>query len=118
MPLRTRLDSPHRDGETWDQVFDHRNPQRSTTAVSPGLVANNPSLRFMAHSIWPAGSCYALWRRLDESNVAQFGVTAYHDIAVGVRVARSPRLPIPVASSAVRRCCVDRNINDATLGRV
>jgi protein-L-isoaspartate(D-aspartate) O-methyltransferase len=48
MPMRTRSDSPHRNGEKWDQVFDHRNPQRVTTPVNPGLVADNPSLRFMA----------------------------------------------------------------------
>ena len=48
MPMRTRVDSPHRDGESWDQVFDQRNPQRTTTPVDPGLIADNPSLRFMA----------------------------------------------------------------------
>ncbi|MGH3885472.1 MAG: methyltransferase domain-containing protein [Pseudonocardiaceae bacterium] len=48
MPMRTRLDSPHRDGESWDQVFDQCNPQRGTTPVNPGLVADNRSLRFMA----------------------------------------------------------------------
>ncbi len=46
MPMRTRLDSPHRNGESWDQVFDHRNPQHGTTPVNPGLV-DNRSLRFM-----------------------------------------------------------------------
>ncbi len=48
MPMRTRLDSPHRNGENWDQIFDQRNPQRGTTPINPGLVADNPSLRFMA----------------------------------------------------------------------
>ncbi|MGH3995216.1 MAG: protein-L-isoaspartate O-methyltransferase family protein, partial [Pseudonocardiaceae bacterium] len=48
MPMRTRLDSPHRDGESWDQVFDQRNPQHGTTPLDPGLVADNRSLRFMA----------------------------------------------------------------------
>jgi protein-L-isoaspartate(D-aspartate) O-methyltransferase len=48
MPMRTRLDSPHRTGESWDQVFDQCNPQRGTTPINPGLVADNPSLRFMA----------------------------------------------------------------------
>ncbi|MFN2495170.1 MAG: methyltransferase domain-containing protein [Pseudonocardiaceae bacterium] len=48
MPLRTRRDSPHRDGESWDQVLDQRNPQRGTTPVNPGLVADNRSLRFMS----------------------------------------------------------------------
>jgi hypothetical protein len=27
-------------------------------------------------------SCYALWRRLGEPNIEQFGVTAYHDDAL------------------------------------
>jgi hypothetical protein len=48
MPLRTRLDSPHRDGESWGQVLDQRNPQSGKTPVDPGLVADNRSLRFMA----------------------------------------------------------------------
>lgn len=49
MPMRTRLDSPHRDGENWDQVLlDQRNPQQTTTPVNPGLVADNRSLGFMA----------------------------------------------------------------------
>ncbi len=47
MPMRTRLDSPHRDGENWDQVLDQRNPQQGTTPVNPGLVADNRSLQFM-----------------------------------------------------------------------
>jgi protein-L-isoaspartate O-methyltransferase len=49
MPMRTRLDSPHRDGESWDQVLlDQRNPQQATTQVNPGLVVDNRSLQFMA----------------------------------------------------------------------
>jgi protein-L-isoaspartate(D-aspartate) O-methyltransferase len=49
MPMRTQLDSPHRDGENWDQVLlDQRNPQQATTPENPGLVAGNRSLRFMA----------------------------------------------------------------------
>ncbi len=130
MPLRTRLDSPHRSGEKWDQVFDHRNPQRTTTDVNPEWVGRNPSLRFMTQLhlagqhlrgfLRPAGgmemsgrctdgswctvglhpdndglfpvaqggpqrlwdtveSCYAVWRRLGEPTVEQFGVTAYQD---------------------------------------
>lgn len=47
MPLRTRLDSPHRDSESWDVVLDQRNPQRGTTSLDPTLVAENTSLRFM-----------------------------------------------------------------------
>jgi protein-L-isoaspartate(D-aspartate) O-methyltransferase len=47
MPMRTRLDSPLRDGETWDQVLDQRNPQRRTTPVEAGLVADCDSLRFL-----------------------------------------------------------------------
>jgi protein-L-isoaspartate(D-aspartate) O-methyltransferase len=47
MPMRTRLDSPHRDGESWNQVLDQRNPQQGTTPVNPGLVAENRSLQFM-----------------------------------------------------------------------
>ncbi|MGH3683653.1 MAG: hypothetical protein ACRDRE_25315 [Pseudonocardiaceae bacterium] len=48
MPMRTRLDSPHRDGESWELVLDQRNPQRGTTSVNLGLVAGNRSLQFMA----------------------------------------------------------------------
>ncbi len=47
MPLRTRLDSLHRDGENWDVVLDQRNPQQGTTPINPALVAQNKSLRFM-----------------------------------------------------------------------
>lgn len=47
MPLRTRRDSPHRDGESWDQALDQRNPQQGTTPVNPALVAQNRSLQFM-----------------------------------------------------------------------
>jgi len=41
MPLRTHLDSPHRDGENWEVVLDQRNPQRTTTTVNPTLLAQN-----------------------------------------------------------------------------
>ncbi len=133
MPMRTHLDSPHRNGESWDQVFDHRNPQRTSTPVNPGVVADNPSLRFMTQlhlaghrlrgflrpsssaelsgrctdgswvtaglhpnddGLFPLAqggpqrlwdtveSCYALWRRLGEPNVEQFGVTGYQDPAL------------------------------------
>lgn len=47
MPLRTQLESPYRDGERWDQIFDQRNPQRGTTPVDPALMIDNPSLRFL-----------------------------------------------------------------------
>lgn len=47
MPLRTRLDSPHRDGENWDVLLDQRNPQQGTTPVHPALVAHTTSLRFL-----------------------------------------------------------------------
>lgn len=47
MPMRTRRDSPHRDGESWDQILDKRNPQQGTTSVDPGVVADSRSLRFM-----------------------------------------------------------------------
>jgi protein-L-isoaspartate(D-aspartate) O-methyltransferase len=47
MPMRTRLDSPHRDGESWDVVLDQRNPQQGTTPVNPALVAENRSLQFV-----------------------------------------------------------------------
>ncbi|MGH3766331.1 MAG: methyltransferase domain-containing protein [Pseudonocardiaceae bacterium] len=48
MPLRTRTDRPHRDGEDWDTiVYDHRNPQRATTDINPRLVNDNPTLRFL-----------------------------------------------------------------------
>ena len=47
MPMRTRLDSPHRHGESWDQMLDQRNPQQGTTPLHPGLVADNRSLRVM-----------------------------------------------------------------------
>jgi protein-L-isoaspartate O-methyltransferase len=131
MPLRTRLDSPHRDGERWEQVLDQRNPHQATIPVNPGLVADTRSLQFMAQlhlagrrlrgfvldgaevsghgtdgSWFTAGlhpdddglfpvtqggpqrlwdtveSCCALWRRLGEPNVQQFGVTAYDDVAL------------------------------------
>lgn len=134
MPMRTRLDSPHRDGENWEQVLlDQRNPHQATTHLNPGLVADTRSLRFMAqlhlagrrlrgflrppegteisgHStdgswftaglhpdhdgLYPLSqggpqrlwdtveSCYALWRRLSEPHVEQFGVTAYDDTAL------------------------------------
>lgn len=48
MSMRTHVDNPHRDGERWDRVFDHRNPQRGITPVNPSLVADIQSLRFMA----------------------------------------------------------------------
>jgi protein-L-isoaspartate(D-aspartate) O-methyltransferase len=49
MPMRARLDSPYHHGESWDQmVFDQCNPQRGTTPVNPGLVADHPALRFTA----------------------------------------------------------------------
>ncbi len=47
MPLRTRRDSTHRDGENWEVVLDQRNPQRGSTPVNPALVAENRSLRFL-----------------------------------------------------------------------
>jgi len=48
MPMRTRTDSPYRDGEHWDQiVFDLRNPQHTTTNVDPTLAADHPSLQFL-----------------------------------------------------------------------
>ncbi|MPZ65359.1 MAG: methyltransferase domain-containing protein [Pseudonocardiaceae bacterium] len=47
MPMRTRLDSPLRDGETWHQVLDQRNPQRATTPVNAAPAADCPSLRFL-----------------------------------------------------------------------
>ncbi len=132
MPLRAQVDSPYRNNERWDHlVFDQRNPQRTTTTVNPGLMADHPSLRFMAQlhlagrrlrgflrplsgaelsgrctdgswitaglhpdddGLFPVAqggpqrlwdtveSCYALWQRLGEPSVEQFGVTAYHDV--------------------------------------
>jgi protein-L-isoaspartate(D-aspartate) O-methyltransferase len=48
MPMRTRTDSPYRNGEHWDQVvYDFRNPQRTVTKVAPALVADDTSLRFL-----------------------------------------------------------------------
>jgi protein-L-isoaspartate O-methyltransferase len=47
MPMRTRLDSPLRDGETWDQVLDQRNPQQGKTPVNVESVADSPPLRFL-----------------------------------------------------------------------
>jgi protein-L-isoaspartate(D-aspartate) O-methyltransferase len=47
MPMRTRLDRPHRDGEDWGLVYDHRNPQHGTTQLDPGLLADDPSLRLL-----------------------------------------------------------------------
>jgi protein-L-isoaspartate O-methyltransferase len=49
MPLRSRPGSAYRKGvEDWESiVYDRRNPQRTTTEVDPGLVAHDPSLRFL-----------------------------------------------------------------------
>lgn len=47
MPMRPRLDSPLRDGETWDQVLDECNPQRRTTPVDAAAVADCEPLRFL-----------------------------------------------------------------------
>lgn len=48
MPLRTRTDRPYRDGEDWDTiVYDHRNPQRTTTDVNSRLINDNPTLRLL-----------------------------------------------------------------------
>ncbi len=47
MPMRTRLDNPLRNGETWDQVLDQRNPQRRTTPVDATVVADCEPLRFL-----------------------------------------------------------------------
>ncbi|MGH8965037.1 MAG: methyltransferase domain-containing protein, partial [Actinomycetes bacterium] len=47
MPMRSRLDSPYRDGEDWGQVvFDRRNPQVTRTALDPAVLADS-SYRFM-----------------------------------------------------------------------
>lgn len=47
MPMRTRVDNPHRDGEAWDQVLDKTNPQRGFTSVDPRVVGEH-SFRFLA----------------------------------------------------------------------
>lgn len=46
MPLRARLDSPHRDGETWDHPLDTINPQLGVTAVDPALLTD-PAVRLL-----------------------------------------------------------------------
>lgn len=46
MPLRARHDSPHRDGETWDQPLNQINPQHGLTTTDPGLLAD-PALRLL-----------------------------------------------------------------------
>jgi protein-L-isoaspartate O-methyltransferase len=49
MPMRTHPARSYRDGEEWDTiVYDQQNPQCTTTQVSPVLVAQNPSLRFVS----------------------------------------------------------------------
>lgn len=49
MPMRTRLTSPYRDGESWDRVtLDQRNPQCGKTTRNPALLAENQHLRFLA----------------------------------------------------------------------
>lgn len=47
MPMRTRIGSPHRDGEDWTQVLDKTNPHRGFTTVDPRLL-NEPGMRFLA----------------------------------------------------------------------
>lgn len=47
VPLRARLDSPHRDGENWDRPLDMINPQLGVTAVDPALLAD-PAVRLLA----------------------------------------------------------------------
>lgn len=47
MPMRTRLDSRHRDGEDWSGVMiDMRNPQVGRTALDPA-VRQDRSFRFL-----------------------------------------------------------------------
>jgi protein-L-isoaspartate(D-aspartate) O-methyltransferase len=43
MPMRTRLASPHRDGEDWDRPLDQINPQYGVTSTDPALLGD-PSL--------------------------------------------------------------------------
>jgi len=47
MPLRTRLDSPHRDGESWDKPLNTMNPHHGFTTTDPRAIASTPSLRFI-----------------------------------------------------------------------
>jgi protein-L-isoaspartate(D-aspartate) O-methyltransferase len=46
MPMRARHDSPHRDGETWDQPLNQINPQYGLTATDPALLTD-PALRLL-----------------------------------------------------------------------
>ena len=47
MPMRTRLDSPHRDGENWETPLDKINPHYGLTAIDPHFIASIRSLRFI-----------------------------------------------------------------------
>ncbi len=47
MPMRTRLDSPHRDGENWERPLDKINPHRGLTATDPHSIASIRSIRFI-----------------------------------------------------------------------
>lgn len=47
MPMRTRLDSPHRDCEDWTVSLNKINPHQGSTAVDPHVVASDRSLRFI-----------------------------------------------------------------------
>lgn len=47
MPMRTRLDSPHRDGESWEKPLDKINPHHGLTATDPHSIASARSMRFI-----------------------------------------------------------------------
>lgn len=47
MPMRTRLDSPHRDGENWDTPLNKMNPHQGLTTTDPHAIASIRSLRFI-----------------------------------------------------------------------
>lgn len=47
MPLRSRLDNPHRDGEHLDGTVRLLNPHRTQTAIDPALVSEDHNFRFL-----------------------------------------------------------------------
>jgi hypothetical protein len=54
-----------------------------TAGLHPDGDGMFPLAQGGSQRLWDtAESCYAVWRRLGEPNVEQFGVTAYHDAAL------------------------------------
>jgi protein-L-isoaspartate O-methyltransferase len=72
MPMRIAVDSPCRQDERWDQVFDKRNPHRGTTTVDPSVVAGNSSLRFLLQLHLAGRRLRGFLRSLDETELAAY----------------------------------------------